>query len=63
LLVFRDVGQNAQNVYRDKFYLMEVYGKDEQEDLTVAQKKVLKELAGEYKRDAIRAARELGRGM
>jgi len=40
----------------DVVYLMDIYGKGEQEDLTADQKKVLKRLADEYKRAAIRAA-------
>ena len=37
-------------------YLMDIYGKDEQEDLTADQKKVLKRLAEEVRRTAIRLA-------
>jgi hypothetical protein len=37
-------------------YLMDIYGKHEQEDLTAGEKKVLKKLADEYKHAAIRAA-------
>jgi hypothetical protein len=40
----------------DVIYLMDVYGKDEREDLTADQKKILKRLADEYKRAAIKAA-------
>ena len=40
----------------DIIYLMDIYGKDEQEDLTFGQKKILKRLADEYKSAAIRAA-------
>ncbi len=40
----------------DIVYLMDIYGKDEQEDLTFGQKKILKRLADEYKSAAIRAA-------
>jgi hypothetical protein len=41
----------------DVIYLMDIYGKDEQEDLNADQKKILKGLAEVYKRAAIRAAR------
>src|SRR5437764_14679747 len=41
----------------DVIYLMDVYGKGEQEDLTAGQKRILKGLAEEIKRSAIRAAR------
>jgi mRNA-degrading endonuclease RelE of RelBE toxin-antitoxin system len=34
--------------------LMDIYGKGEQEDLSAGQKKILKALAEQYKRDAIR---------
>lgn len=37
-------------------YLLEVYGKDEKDDLSAAEKKILKRLAGEFKKEAIRAA-------
>jgi hypothetical protein len=40
----------------DVIYLMDIYGKDEQEDLTFSQKKILKRLADEYKGAGIRAA-------
>jgi len=40
----------------DVIYLMDIYGKDEQEDLTSGQKKILTRLADEYKGAAIRAA-------
>jgi hypothetical protein len=35
-------------------FLMDIYGKGEQEDLSAADKKLLKALAEEYRRDAIR---------
>ena len=35
---------------------MDIFGKDEQEDLSADQKKVLKGLAAQYKEAAIRAA-------
>jgi hypothetical protein len=35
-------------------FVMDIYGKGEQEDLSANQKKVLKALAEQYKRDAIR---------
>ena len=44
-------------------YLMDVYGKGEQEDLTTGQKKVLKGLAESYKRAAIRAAAAFRKGL
>jgi hypothetical protein len=46
----------------DAIVLLDIYGKDEQEDLTADQKKVLNGLADEYKRAAILAARSLRRG-
>ncbi len=33
---------------------MDIYGKGEQEDLSAEQKKILKALAEQYKRDAVR---------
>ena len=44
-------------------YLMDVYGKDEQEDLTVDQKRILKRLAEDIKRSAIRAAGASKKGL
>ena len=41
----------------DIIFVMDVYGKGEQEDLTAAQKKVLKGLAEGFKQAAIEAAR------
>lgn len=41
----------------DVIHLMDIYGKGEQEDLTAEQKKILKGLAEEIKRSAIRAAK------
>jgi hypothetical protein len=35
---------------------MDIYGKGEQEDVSAAEKKLLKSLAEQYKRDAIRLA-------
>jgi hypothetical protein len=46
----------------DVIYLMDIYGKDEQEDLTADQKRILKRLAEETKRAAIRAARAFKEG-
>ncbi len=40
----------------DAIFLMEIYGKDEQADLTADQKKVLKGLAQSFKTAAIQAA-------
>jgi hypothetical protein len=40
---------------------MDVYGKGEQEDLTAAQKKALRDLAGQFKQAAIRAAERAGK--
>lgn len=40
----------------DVIFLMDIYGKDEQADLTADQKKVLKGLAHSYKTAAIQAA-------
>jgi hypothetical protein len=40
----------------DIIFLMDVYGKDEREELTADQKKILKGLAEEAKRTALRAA-------
>ncbi|MFO0893138.1 MAG: type II toxin-antitoxin system RelE/ParE family toxin [Isosphaeraceae bacterium] len=41
-------------------FLMDIYGKGEQEDLSVADKKVLRSLADQYKREAVRLARTKG---
>ena len=46
----------------DVIYLMDIYGKDEQEDLTADQKKILKRLADEYKHAAIRMAEAFRKG-
>lgn len=46
----------------DVIFLMDIYGKGEQEDLAADQKKVLKGLADEYKRAAIRAAGAFKKG-
>jgi hypothetical protein len=46
----------------DVIYLMDIYGKDEREDLTADQKKVLKRLADEYREATIRAAKGLKKG-
>jgi hypothetical protein len=46
----------------DVIYLLDVYDKNEREDLTADQKKFLKGLADEYKRAAIRAAEVFRRG-
>lgn len=46
----------------DVIVLMDIYGKDEQEDLTTDQKKVLKRLADAYKSTAIQAARAFRKG-
>jgi hypothetical protein len=43
-------------------YLMDIYGKDEREDLTADQKKVLKRLADEYRKATIRVAKGLKKG-
>jgi hypothetical protein len=43
----------------DVIFLMDIYGKDEQEDLTADQKKILKGLAQRFKAAAILAARVL----
>jgi hypothetical protein len=40
----------------DVIFLMDIYGKDEQADLTVDEKRVLKGLSESYKRAAIQAA-------
>jgi hypothetical protein len=37
-------------------YLLDIYGKDEKEDLSAAEKKILKRLAEEFKQEAMRAA-------
>jgi|SRR6266404_749764 len=39
----------------DWIYLLDIYGKDEKDDLSAAEKKVLKSLAEEFKKEAIRA--------
>ena len=46
----------------DVIVLMDIYGKDEQEDLTTDQKKVLKRLADGYKSAAIQTARAFKKG-
>lgn len=46
----------------DVILLMDIYGKDEQEDLTTDQKKVLKRLADGYKSAAIQTARAFKKG-
>ena len=46
----------------DVIFLMDVYGKDEQADLTAGQKKALRGLADIYKRAAIQAAGPRERG-
>ncbi len=38
-------------------YMMDIYGKGEQEDLSASDKKLLKALAAQYKEEAIRLAR------
>jgi hypothetical protein len=46
----------------DVIYLMDIYGKGEQEDLTASQKKTLKRLAEETSLAAIQLARSLKKG-
>lgn len=46
----------------DVIVLMDIYGKDEQEDLTTDQKKVLKRLADGCKSAAIQTARAFKKG-
>jgi hypothetical protein len=46
----------------DVIFLMDIFGKNEQEDLTADQKKVLRRLADEFKRAAIRAAEVFKKG-
>jgi hypothetical protein len=46
----------------DVIFLMDVYGKGEQEDLTSDQERILKGLAEVIKRSAIRAARAFREG-
>jgi putative transcriptional regulator len=41
----------------DKFLMLDVYGKNEKEELTPTEKKELRELAGEYKKHVVEAAR------
>ena len=41
----------------DWIYLLDIYGKDEQEDLTPDEKKTLRRLAELFKKEAIRTAR------
>jgi hypothetical protein len=50
-------------VETNAIYLMDVYGKDEQEDLTADQKRILKRLAEDIKRSAIRAAGASKKGL
>ena len=47
----------------DIIYLLDIYGKDEQDDLTADQKKILKTLADQYKRAAIAAAKSYPRKL
>jgi len=42
----------------DQFLMLDIYGKNEAEDLTPAEKKSLRELAREYKRLTVEAARK-----
>ncbi len=42
----------------DQFLMLDIYGKGEKDDLTFAEKKELRELAGEYKRIIVAASRE-----
>ena len=46
----------------DVIFLMDLYGKGEQEDLTASQKRILKGIADDYKAAAIRAVRSRERG-
>jgi hypothetical protein len=46
----------------DIIFLMDIYGKDEQEDLTAQQKKILKGIAEVYKHAAIESARVFRKG-
>jgi hypothetical protein len=46
----------------DVIFLMDIYGKDEQADLTAHEKKALKDLAENYKRAAIQAAELFDKG-
>ena len=46
----------------DVIFLMDVYGKDEQADLASDQKEILKSLAENYKRAAVKAAGLFKRG-
>jgi hypothetical protein len=45
----------------DVIFLMDIYGKDEQSDLTADQKKVLNTLAQSYKHAAVQAAGAIGK--
>jgi hypothetical protein len=40
----------------DWIFLLDLYGKDEKDDLSAAEKKVLRQLAAEFKEAALRAA-------
>ena len=42
----------------EQFLMLDIYGKDEKDDLTPAEKKDLRELAREYKRLIVEAARK-----
>lgn len=42
-----------------RFYMLDVYGKDEKDDLSPAEKKVLRELAEQLKKEAIAARGQL----
>ena len=42
----------------DKFLMLDIYGKNEKEDLTPAEKKELRELARHYKKQVVEAARK-----
>ena len=42
----------------DQFLMVDIYGKGEKDDLTPAEKKDLRELAREYKRLTVEAARK-----
>jgi hypothetical protein len=40
----------------DWIFLLDLYGKDEKDNLSAAEKKVLRQLAAEFKKEALRAA-------
>jgi len=47
----------------ERIDMIAIYGKDEKDDLSSGEKKVLKELAGRLRREAINAYKKMKRGQ